>query len=432
MNVNLLSSFERTSTNLARTAAAALAMAIAFALAIIAMPAAQAQTYQVIHSFNGADGSSPYAGLTMDAAGNFYGTTAYGGSCYYPCGTVFKMSYNSSGWRLTTLYGFTGPPDGGQPSAEVVFGTDGSLYGTTFLGGVATGCGPYTMCGTVFKVRPSATPPHSILDPWTETVLYRFASRARDAFEPIGPVVFDQAGNMYGTTNYGGASGYGAVYELAPSAGGWKETVLHSFSGGSDGRWPYGALIFDHAGNLYGTTWQGGTGAFPCGTVYELMPSESGWTEKVLYNFSGGSDGCQPAAGLIFDQYGNLYGTTSVLGDLGGGTVFELTPSNGDWVFTLLASFPEGEAGPVDSLTMDVAGSLYGTTVEDGAYGQGNVFKLSPGSGGWTYASLYDFTGGSDGGLPISNVNFDTKGNLYGTAYLGGDYDGGVVWEITP
>ena len=432
MNANSLPSFEKISTHLARTAAAALAMAILLALIIIATPAAQAQTYQVIHSFQGADGSNPYAGLTMDAAGNFYGTTSGGGPGCNPyfCGTVFKMSHNGSGWRLTTLYGFTSSPDGARPFAEVVFGTDGSLYGTTFAGGVATGCSPYTMCGTVFKVRPPATPPRSILDPWTETVLYRFASRALDAFEPNGPLVSDQAGNMYGTTTYGGAYGYGAVYELAPSAGGWTETILHNFSGGSDGRWPYGALIFDHAGNLYGTTWQGGV--LPYGTVYELMPSESGWTKKVLYNFTGGSDGLQPSAGLIFDQYGNLYGTTSAGGNLGGGTVFELTPSNRDWVFTLLYSFPGSEWGPDNSLTMDAAGNLYGTTVMDGAFGYGNVFRLTPGSGGWTYASLCDFTGGSDGGWPISNVNFDTKGNLYGTTYLGGDYDGGTVWEITP
>jgi uncharacterized repeat protein (TIGR03803 family) len=430
-------------------AAAALTIAIVFALMFALTQSAQTQSFQVIHEFTGgADGAFPNGGLTIDAAGNLYGTAWGGGeSC---CGTVFEMSPGSSGWTLTTIHSFSGPPDGATPAAEVVFGPDGRLYGTTYAGGVAGGCGygfNGSGCGTVFSLQPTGTSPRPGLEPWTETVLYSFGV-LNDGTNPYGPVVFDQAGNIYGSANLGtsGASicqfrpsQCGTVYKLTPSSDGWKESTIYSFNAWNYGWSPYGAVILDHAGNLYGTTYEGG--APGVGTVYELMPSASGWTQKVIYSFPWDlSNGAIPIAGLLLDQHGNLFGATVEGGPSWGGTVFELTPSGGDWVFTLVYSFTgvyEDGLGPADSLTMDGAGNLYGTTYGDGIYpcnysGCGNVFKLTRSENGWTYTSLYDFTGGADGANPYSNVIFDAHGNLYGTTSYGGAYGGGVVWEITP
>jgi len=189
-------------------------------------------------------------------------------------------------------------------------------------------------------------------------------------------------------------------------------------------------VIFHKAGNLYGTTISGG--ANECGVVFQLTPSASGWAESPLYAFQCGIDG-SPAAGVVFDSSGNLYGATYTGGSGGGGTVFELTPSNGSWSFTVLYSFTGNSAcGPESNLTMDQAGNLYGTTVCDGAYGYGSVFKLKASGGGWTYTSVYDFKGGADGSYPNSGVLFDANGNLYGTASSGGAHGYGVVFEITP
>jgi uncharacterized repeat protein (TIGR03803 family) len=259
-------------------------------------------------------------------------------------------------------------------------------------------------------------------------VLYRFANGGADGANPgSGDLIFDQAGNIYGTTTFGG-KGYGVVYELTPSG---TESVLYAFSG-SDGYYPDAGVIFDNAGNLYGTTEDGGLNML--GTVFELTYSIGfGWAESFLYSFQNGNDGNQPSAGLIFDPSGNLYGTTSNGGSGGGGTVFELTPSGGGWTYSLLYSFTGGnQCGPEGTLVMDGAGNLYGTTQCDGAHNKGSVFKLTPSANGWTYTSLHDFTGGSDGGYPLCNVVFDANGSLYGTTYGGGTQGVGVVWEIMP
>ena len=231
-------------------------------------------------------------------------------------------------------------------------------------------------------------------------------------------------------TEFGGSGDQGAVYELTPSGGGWSENVLYSFPGGaSDGYFPQSGVALDNIGNLYGTTYYGGT--YGAGTVYRLTPSGSGWAENILYNFQAGDDGGYPFGGLIFDQFGNLYAATPTGGSGGGGTVFELTPSDGNWTFSVLYSFSAG-TGPYGSLTMDAAGNLYGTTFTVGAYGYGSVFKLTFSGGGWSATDLHDFTGGSDGGNPFGNVTLKPNGKLYGTASGGGAYGLGVVWEITP
>lgn len=410
--------------------------ALAFMAAALTIGAigAQAQTYTVIHDFaGGQDGSSPYAGLTMDGAGNLYGTTWGGGLGY---GTVFKLALENSGWVLNLLYSFTGGNDGAQPEARVIFGPNGTLYGTT-TAGADMGCNG-NGCGLVFNLKPSPTACKTALCSWTETVLYRFTG-GDDGGGPYSEVTFDQAGNIYGTTILGGPGCYfrgcGVVYRLTPSDdGGWTEHVLHSFSLGNDGAYPIAGLVFDNAGNLYGTTSGDTSGIYaPYGTVYELLPSGSDWTEKTLYTFQGAPDGGVPLAGLVVDQLGNLYGATSSYGEDGGGTVFRLTQLGGIWGLDNIYDFSGSDnGGPARSLVMDTVGNLYGTTHFDGKYGYGSVFKLTKSGNSWTYTSLYDFKGGTDGGVPIGSAVLDHDGNLYGTTFGGGAYGGGVVWEITP
>ena len=398
---------------------------------------AQAQSFKVIYTFTGAaDGKLPSAGLTMDAAGNFYGTTSEGGytgaNCYYGCGGVFKLSHKGSGWVLTPLYNFRGGYDGATPGSRVILGPDGSFYGTTTYGGFGA-CFYQQGCGTVFRLRPPASACKTALCPWTETVLYRFTGAADGACP--GDLAFDRSGNLYGVTWSGGQFGNGAVFQLTPSQGGWTESVLYSFAGGDDGQNPVG-LIFDKGGNLYGST--GGSFAQP-GTIYQLQPSATGWTENVLYHFDG-YDGAGPNAPM-FAPSGSLYSTTGAGGCCQGGTAFMLSPGNGGWTFNLLYNFIGnggsgwGFGGPSASPIMDSAGNLYGPTRYQGAYQQGNIFMLTPSGGGWTHASLHDFTGGADGAQPFGSLIIGPNGNLYGTASGGGScppYVCGVVFEIAP
>ena len=284
----------------------------------------------------------------------------------------------------------------------------------------------------MFKLAPALSACKTALCPWTETVLYRFTGGKDGANPPYGDLVFDQAGNAYGTTFNGGSYSVGNVYELTPSNGGWEQSVLYAFNNsGNDGIRPFSGVVFDKVGNLYGTTsaWGGGN---RYGTVFQLTPSGSGWTESILYAFQGLNDGQAPEGGVIFDPSGNIYGTTS--GGPGGGTVFELTPSGGGWTFSLIHTFAAG-IGPLSSLARDAAGNLYGTAFTSGAKGYGSVFKLTYSGGIWTYTTLHDFTGGTDGGNPIGNVIVDASGNVYGTASsvsMGGPYGPGVVFEIAP
>jgi len=412
----------------------ALALATAFALTVVLTLSAQAQTFTVLHTFTGgADGANPDAGLTIDKAGNLYGTAAgggyTGGDCAFSggCGTVFRLSYKGSGWIFTPLYSFHGGSDGAFPEARVIIGPNGSFYGTTWQGGYRSCYMDLDTCGTVFNLRPSASACKTALCSWTETVLYRFTGGSDGAF-PVSDVVFDPAGNMYLST-----SNPAVVDKLTVSNGSWEVALSLGFNGGSDGGPPISSLILDSTGNVYGVA--AGGGASNYGLVFQLTASGSGWTENVLYTFQGGSDGLYPMAGLIFDQAGNLYGAASSGGSGNGGTVFELTPSNGNWNFSLLYSLSGSGGsrnGPLRSLTMDGAGNLYGTTYSDGAYGAGSVFELTPSNGAWTYTDLYDFTGGDDGANPYGGVTLDANGNLYGTTAFGGASDAGVVWKITP
>ena len=372
----------------------------------------------VLHSFsNGSDGGSPYAGLTMDKAGNLYGTTSEGGTVGF--GTVFRVSNKGSRWVFTPLYSFHGGNDGANPRARVIIGADGTLYGTTTAGG-GSGCYQNLGCGTVFNLKPSPTACKTALCPWTETVLYRFTGGI-DGATPEAEVIFDHGGNLYGTTYAGGQNGAGAVFELTPAGSGWTENVLYSFSGFGGGLNPAAGVIFDPAGNLYGTTSSGGQGGN--GTVYQLTPSGSGWTEKAIYVFQNGTDGSHPQASLVSDAAGNLYGTNAA-------AVYELSPSNGGWAFSVLYSLNGMGGFPTGPLFIDTAGNLYGANLGGGYYHYGSVFKLAPSNGTWTPTVLYQFTGGGDGAYPIGAVP-DAKGNLYGATYEGGGNEYyGVVFEV--
>ena len=343
-----------------------------------------------------------------------------------------------------TLYTFQGGNDGSYPSSGLIFDSSGNLYGTTQAGGGSSGCDvgrSSDACGTVFELIPNSS------GGWTETILYAFQGSST-GYSPFAGLIFDQAGNLYGTTRLGGTDDFGTVFELSPNSnGGWTETILYSFHGAPDGQEPQG-LIFDGSGNLYGTTLVGGEltcndgTIFPCGTVFELRPNGSGgWTETVIYSFPSNSEGFSPNPGLIFDTSGNLYGTTSQGGTDGYGIAFELSPNgSGGWTKTTLYNFQGGSDGatPQVGLIFDDNGNLYGTASEGGggqcgAPGCGTAFELSPnGSGGWTESLLYSFQGVNDGATPSSGLIFDKNGNLYGTAGNAGAGNHGVVFELSP
>jgi len=337
-------------------------------------------TETVLHSFgNGTDGSGPEAGLILDSAGNLYGTTAFGG--IYGLGTVFELSPRAGGgWTETVLHSFGNGNDGQLPVAPLVY-ADGNLYGTTNGGGIHD-------AGTVFELSPNGG------GGYTETLLHNFGNPAtNDGSYPSAGLVFDSAGNLYSTTSQGGIHGFGTAFELSPrQGGGWTETLLHNFGNPStnDGYIPYTGLIFDSAGNLYGTT--SGGGIHGGGTAFELSPRGGGsWTETVLHNFGGGTDGAYLLAGLAMDTAGNLYGTTDSGGihsncSGGCGTAFELSPrQGGGWTERVLHNFGSGADGnePAAGLVLDSAGNLYGTTEGGGIHscgglGCGTAFKIAP------------------------------------------------------
>ena len=435
-------------------------MALALVAGICSLMATSfAQTENVLYRFTGAtDGGSPLAGLLFDRAGNLYGTSSQGGDlsgcALRGCGVVYRLSPNSAnGWTESVLYTFTDGTDGAAPVAGLADHA-GNLYGTA-AGGGDLGCNPPDGCGVVFELSHTASG-------WKQTVLYTFDGSPHGN-GPSASLLFDSAGNLYGTAAVGGntklcfTNGCGVVFELSPSSAGWKQKVLHTFSGGRDGAYPQAGLVFDAAGNLYGTTANGGNNltscgdVFPgCGVVFELSrTSTGGWKETVLHTFSGGKDGAIPVTGLIFDKSGNLYGTTSAGGGATNcqecGVVFRLSHTSSGWKETVLHSFTccSGGGKPYGGLILDTAGSLYGTASEFGNMtacnsGCGVVFKLSRLSGGgWKETVLHAFDK-SDGAGPYASLIFDSAGNLYGTTDSGGNLSDcfsagcGVVFQIVP
>jgi hypothetical protein len=387
-------------------------LTIAVALTVMTSMSAQAQTFTVLHNFTGgADGEAPTAGLTPGGAGTFYGTAS--GDGLYGYGNVFKLVHHSGGWSLLPIYSFKNDYDGANPLSPVTIGPDGSLYGTTI--------GYYDGQGTLYKLQPLPTPPPSPLTPWQFTLLTTFTGANGD--QPVyEPLIFDQAGNLYGTTQFGG--GYGAegtVWEASPSGSGWTETVLAALTLPSNG--PYSNVVFDSAGNLYGTT---GTGTY----IFELSPNGSSWTTTIVHTFDQ-RHGSLAYGGLVRDQAGNLYGATSDGGPGSSGVAYELSPSSGGWTFQVIQYFDSPGQGVYGELTLDAAGNLYGVRYSGGAYGDGQLFELTPSDGSWIFTDLHDFTG-SDGIFAIGAVVLDADGNIFGTSSDGGAYGKGTVWEYTP
>lgn len=341
----------------------------------------QASPEQVLYRFQGGnDGIYPVGNLASDSSGNLYGVTEYGGLTNK--GTFYELSPNGSGgWTEAVLYSFQGGSDGEYPSAGLIFDTAGNLYGTTRLGGEGnpSNCGS-TGCGTVFELSPNGS------GGWAESVLYSLEGGSTDGIEPAG-LTFDKNGNMYGVIQYGGVGcpdiGCGSIFELSPNPGGsgWTEKILHQFQGTSDGSLPQPILTFDASGNLYGSAAYGGS--FGVGVVFELSPNGGGgWSESTVHAFQGNNDGSVPNGGLIFDPSGNLYGTT--------------------------------QSGPNSN-----QGQCGGQVSPPGC---GTVFKLSPdGAGGWVESVPFVFPNGSGGALPQAGLVMDGFGNFYGTTVGGGN-----------
>ena len=398
--------------------------------------AAHAQTLNVLRNWGVAsgDGNIPYASLIMDGTGNLYSTTLEGGA--HNSGTVYRLTPNGSGgWNETVLYSFTGGADGGSPHSPLFRDSAGNLYGTTIKGGVTSkNCNSTaqgTGCGVVFKLTPTSQPP------WTETILYTFTG-ASDGGNPYAGLIRDNSGNLYGTATDGGSADHGTVYRLTHTTGGWQQTVLHSFSGTSDGNAPYAPVAFDAQGNLYGTTYQGGSAGL--GIVYRLSPQKSGpWTEKIIHTFQGQSakDGAQPFAGVLLDKNGNVFGTTNGGGDFGYGAVFELSAAN-HFANTILHSFNLNFVDGTfpNGIIFDHSGNIWGTTAGAGQNdGSGTIFKMTRGSSGWTETVMFTFQSSKDGTYPNDSLLMDADGNFYGTTIWGGTLgptNGGVTFEFVP
>jgi uncharacterized repeat protein (TIGR03803 family) len=383
---------------------------VVLGLQLVAAQSAPSRTFKVLYAFQGlSDGGEPYAGLVRDAAGNLYGTAISSGA--FGWGVVFKLRTHGA---ETVLHSFgDGSTDGRTPYAGLVRDKAGNLYGTTYEGG---GIGCVDGCGTVFKLDTTGT----------ETVLHSFAGGTTDGCFPYAGLLLDSAGNLYETTQACGASSNGIVFKVSKSG---KLTILHNFAGGTnDGANPlYGSLIMDTKGALYGVAQYGGTSNE--GVVYKL--SKSG-ALRVLHSFAGGTaDGCNPYGTPAMDSLGNLYGTAVACGSSNMGIVWKVSKRGTERVLHNFAGGTKDGGQPIAGVVLDTNGNLYGDTQYGGGtgcfgVGCGTVYKLTK-SGALTL--LHAFTG-SEGAFPFGGVIRDVKGNVYGTAFLGGSPDWGTVWEI--
>lgn len=445
---------------------------VALAVAILTFPTAHAATETVLYAFKGgSDGASPLAELIADSAGNLYGTAKAGGlltACKGGCGVVFELSppKSTGKWTETVLYAFKAGKDGQAPVAGLVFDAKGALYGTTANGGGSSTCSGG--CGTAFKLTPPATKGK----PWTETVLYAFTGGADAESPLSGLIIDAKGALYGTTAKISTTitsaclgSPCGTAYRLTPPAvgsKGWTETVLHTFTGKKDGNFPLGGLIADKSGALYGTTALGGQGycfGFGCGVVFRLKPPPAGktsWTESVIHAFTGGpslggtNDGAYPSSDLIADASGSLYGVASMGPDnncgQGCGSVFKLKPpalSGATGVESVLYGFES----PNDSassgirrgrLTIGAGGTLFGTTPRGGGAPNcnscGTMFELTPPAAvgaQWSEFVVYNFQGGADGSTPQAGL-IAISGSFYGTTSKGGPHNLGTVFEVTP
>jgi uncharacterized repeat protein (TIGR03803 family) len=397
------------------------------ALLLIATRAAHAQTETVLYNFTGgSDGGGPQSRLALDGAGNFYGTTAQGG--LFAGGTAYQLSPNGvGGYNETVIYNFCSAAscaDGAYPFSELIIDSAGNLYGTTYSGG-APGCYNDTSCGVVFELSPSGGVS------WTETVVYAFPSDGANGFGPVGGLIMDSSGNLYGTTSERvcfDCTG-GAVFKLSPSSGSWTYQLLYA-PGTTTGYGTYAGLTMDSAQNIFGVTYS---------TVFELSPDGKGnWNPTVIHTFTGRpKDGYNAGCTPVLDKAGNLYGTTQQGGTRGDGTVYKLTKGKetGTWTEKILYSFngsPEDGATPV-GIVLDATGDIYGTTFTGGPYGgMGTVFELvAPvGETGSYKENLLWYFNETDGQFPYDSVILDSAGNLYGTTNQGGSSGAGVVFKV--
>jgi uncharacterized repeat protein (TIGR03803 family) len=393
-------------------------------LAMLMAVSASAQQ-KTIFRFNPTTGFQPANSLISDGEGHLYGVTSIGGnrSCFYKgCGLVFELSSGTGNtWTEKIIYPFVGgSSDGAIPLTDLIFDGKGNLYGAT--------ANP----SSVYELTPNAN------GKWTERVLYLFPNQ--EGYDPGSRLAFDSKGNIYGTLRRGGVSD-GEVFELTPQSNGtWKESVLYGFTGSNgDGNTPYGGVVLDAKGNIFGTTQIGGASNY--GTVYRLSPNGSGgFTETILYNFTGQGDGGYPAAPLTMDAAGNLYGTTSLSNVDTHSTVFELSPTGTRWKETILYTFAGASDGSYPSgVVFDAQGNLYGTTQNGGSGcnspGCGTVFKLKPQSSGlWQETIVHQFESSDDGSVSMGNILIDNStGHAYGTTQFGGGRNGyGTVFQVGP
>jgi uncharacterized repeat protein (TIGR03803 family) len=387
-----------------------------------------AQTYTLIYSFGASpDGANPHRAVAITSGGTLYGTTVYGGASGY--GTIYELVPGGGGsWTESIIQSFANDSgDGGEPDGDLLWnGT--AIYGTTSIGGSSGD-------GTVFRAKETS-------GVWSESPIYNFAGPTGDGAGPFAGVIAS-GGVLYGTTFYGGAnSDGGSAYSLTPSGNSWTEALLYSFgASASDGVNPHAPLVYAGSGVFYGTTYNGG--ASSSGTVYELVDSGGTWTETVLYSFSGGSDGSNPHSGLVIDGSGVLYGTTVLGGSHGKGVVYSLTSAGGgSWTEAVLHNFKtgtnDGEQPRAGVIFGSSTSTLYGATVYGGSSanctnGCGTVYELTYSGGSWTETILYSFTGStsSDGAEPYSDLIY-SGGTLYGTTYVGGASNNGTVYSVVP
>jgi uncharacterized repeat protein (TIGR03803 family) len=424
------------------TFAGLLSLFFGLSIALAASAAAANAKLNVLFRFaGGTSGANPVGPLISDAAGNLYGVTQTGGVA--KVGLIFELSppaKKGGRWTETVLYSFTGKADGGYPAAGLAFDRAGNVYGTTYYGGNCA----YD-CGVVFELTRAKA------SSWRYSVIHAFAGVGTGGGgQPVGSPVVDSAGNLYGTTYYGGyktctnfPGPCGMVYRLAPPAskgGTWVETVLYSFSGVPDGQFPGKGVTLDLNGNVFGTTSEGGTGrctdgsglTIGCGTLFELSPaSGGGWSEAVLHDFNVTQNG--PSTVLQLEADGSLIGAANY-------HLFQLSPPKspgGTWNERVLYVFPEGIAGtiPGSALVPDGKGNLFGTTVTSGLSGYGTVYELSPpakADSPWTVTTLQTFSGGLNSEQPLGGVIFGTDGALYGAASNTAANRGGFVFRLTP
>lgn len=405
---------------------------------LLAASASFAATETVLYAFQGTDGATPYAAPTLGADGNLYGTTLFGGTA--GLGTVYELVHGGSGWTEKVLHSFTGGSDGSWAYGGVVLDSKGNIYGGTRSGGGPNGC------GVIYELSPR----HG---QWTEKILYTFSDHEGCEGGPMGALTFDSMGNLYGPavgdSPCGGFYYYGIVFELRRTRNGWKERDLHDFCGSPDGYGPvYGQLVFDSAGNLYGSSGFGGSGGL--GTIFELSPAaHRQWTFTTLHSFTY-DEGGVVEGGITRDDAGNLYGAEGSAGPQRLGGVYELSPGGrGQWNETTPYVFngPPDGVDPFQNPVFDSSGNLFGTTYNGGdiddCYDEcGVIYELVPQEGGgWSESVVYNFaslSGGADGYAPVAGLVSDGKGHFFGTTTKGGAVIGkrpcdcGVVYEFTP